>query len=141
MNHSPPHSPDSDPAAADPQAYARLLEEARRIRGVSLWNDAWRRLRRNRAAMASLVYLVLIGVLAVFTPLLPIQAPRTVRTERSFQPPRWSPLVERTADWIDDEGRVDQVKMEAAFGKLGLFNEGLLRTRATLFGRWECGSW
>jgi len=143
MSHSPPNPPENivDPAAADPEAYARLLEEARQIRGVSLWRDAWRRLRRNRAAMASLVYLVLLGVLAVFAPLLPLQAPRTVRTDDSFQPPQWPPEFNPTATWVDDEGRVDDDELQAAFGNVGPFNKGLLHTRAFLFGRSECGSW
>jgi oligopeptide transport system permease protein len=80
-------------------------------------------------------------LLAVFTPLLPLQAPRTVRTERSFQPPQWSPALDRTATWIDDEGRIDDAKVKAAFGDLGFFNYRLLKTRAFLFGRWECNSW
>ena len=37
-------------------------------KGVSLGHDAWRRLRRNRMAMLSLVTLITIGLLAFFTP-------------------------------------------------------------------------
>jgi len=70
-------------SAADPlknsaarDRYEQLLAEASRIKGVSLWRDAWRRLQRNWAAMASLVLLVLIVLLAFFTPLLPLQSPQ-----------------------------------------------------------------
>ena len=45
-------------------------------KGVSLGQDAWRRLRRNRMAMVSLVTLITIGLLAFFTPLLPLAAAR-----------------------------------------------------------------
>src|SRR5205085_84027 len=44
------------------------LEPARP--GRSLWSDAWRRLKRNRAAMAGLVILALIALLAILAPLL-----------------------------------------------------------------------
>jgi len=37
-------------------------------RGVSLWQDAWLRLRKNRLAMAGLVFLLVILLLCVFTP-------------------------------------------------------------------------
>ena len=37
---------------ADAQHYEALLAEARSIKGVSLWLDAWRRLRRNLAETA-----------------------------------------------------------------------------------------
>ena len=45
--------------------YEVLLAEAAKIRGVSLWLDAWRRLRKNWAAMVSLVFLIVPGLLLV----------------------------------------------------------------------------
>ncbi len=39
-------------------------------RGVSLWQDAWLRLRKNRLAMAGLVFLLLILVLCLLVPWL-----------------------------------------------------------------------
>lgn len=70
--------------------YEQLLAEARAIKGVSLGKDAWRRLRKSRVAMASLWLLVLLSLLAFFTPLLPLQAPRKVDTDRAFLPPTLS---------------------------------------------------
>lgn len=54
---------------------ARLLEESEAIRGTSLWSDAWRRLRRKRTAMASMIGLGVLFLLAIFTPMLPLQSP------------------------------------------------------------------
>jgi len=39
--------------------------------GTSLWRDAWRRLRRNRMAVASGALLALIGLLTLAAPILP----------------------------------------------------------------------
>ncbi len=39
--------------------------------GTSLWRDAWRRLRRNRVAVASGVFLLALGILAFLAPVLP----------------------------------------------------------------------
>src|SRR4051812_47863503 len=36
----------------------------------SLWKDAWQRLRRNRAAVASLVFIVLLVLVAIFADVL-----------------------------------------------------------------------
>lgn len=36
----------------------------------SLWSDAWRRLRRNKMAMAGLTYLIFLSVVAIFAPLI-----------------------------------------------------------------------
>jgi oligopeptide transport system permease protein len=70
-------------------------------KGVSLGQDAWRRLRRNRIAMASLITLVTIGVLAFITPLLPLAPPDKHHTELQYEPPKFSPLFEKTfaLDW------------------------------------------
>ena len=71
--------------------YAQLLEEARSIQGVSLWKDAWRRLRRKRVAMLSLWFLVGLLVLAVLTPLLPLQSPiRQNAQRRKFESPNFA---------------------------------------------------
>ncbi len=40
-------------------------------RGTSLWRDAWRRLRRNRMAVASGSFLLLLGVITLLAPVLP----------------------------------------------------------------------
>src|SRR5438132_6993106 len=38
--------------------------------GRSLWQDAWHRLKRNRAAMASLIILVVIALASIIGPML-----------------------------------------------------------------------
>ncbi|MCA9240929.1 MAG: ABC transporter permease, partial [Planctomycetales bacterium] len=58
-----------------------------RTTGVSLTQDAWRRLRRNRVAMLSLGILAAVVVLAVLTPLLPLAAPDYINTELQLTPP------------------------------------------------------
>ncbi len=84
--------PLTSPAARE--RYEQLLAEASRIKGVSLWRDAWRRLRRNWAAMASLVLLILIALLAFFTPLLPLQSPQLqiADEQHSYQRPNVLPV-------------------------------------------------
>jgi oligopeptide transport system permease protein len=78
---------------AAPDRYAQLLNEAASIRGVSLLQDAWKRLRRNWAAMISLYLLVTFGLLAFFTPLLPLQSPITQDLKkRQLMPPNLQPV-------------------------------------------------
>src|SRR6185503_4216971 len=74
---------------------------ARAAKGVSLGQDAWRRLRRNRTAMLSLVTLVTILLLAFFTPLLPLAPPDKHYTDLQYQPPTLSPFFSQTfkLDW------------------------------------------
>ena len=63
----------SKPAEGDRsqlEYYAALLEEAQRIKGISLWKDAWIRLRRNRMAIFGGAVLFLLGILSLFAPWL-----------------------------------------------------------------------
>jgi oligopeptide transport system permease protein len=70
-------------------------------KGVSLGKDAWRRLRRNRMAMFSLITLITIGVLAFLTPMLPLAAPDKHHTELQYERPKLTPLFVDTfsLDW------------------------------------------
>jgi oligopeptide transport system permease protein len=72
-----------------------------REKGVSLGQDACRRLKRNRRAMASLFILTAIALLAFFTPLLPLQPPDDDNTKLQYQRPQFSPLLAKTFrfDW------------------------------------------
>ncbi len=79
---------DHDQTAQHRRRYEELLREAESIKGVSLWQDAWRRLRRNRAAMISLGFLVLMSISAVLTPLAPLQSPMASDLKnRQLKPP------------------------------------------------------
>ncbi|MEM9364495.1 MAG: ABC transporter permease [Planctomycetota bacterium] len=68
-------APTSRLGDANEETLRRLLAEAENIHGVSLWQDAWRRLRRNRTAMLSLIFLILLVITTLITPLLPLQSP------------------------------------------------------------------
>lgn len=73
---------------------ARLLEESEAIRGTSLWSDAWRRLRRKRAAMASMIGLAVLFLLAILTPMLPLQSPIDKDLKfRRLLPPQSKPVT------------------------------------------------
>jgi len=73
---------------------ARLLEESEAIRGTSLWSDAWRRLRRKRTAMASMIGLAVLFLLAILTPMLPLQSPIDKDLKfRRLLPPQWKPVT------------------------------------------------
>ena len=60
--------------------------------GMSLSQDAWRRLRRNRVSMLSLWTLITICLLAFFTPMLPLQTPDYTDTSVQYEEPTLSPL-------------------------------------------------
>lgn len=149
--------------------YARLLEEAHREKGISLWRDAWRRLRRNKASMVSLVFLVLLSISALLTPLLPLQSPVEQHLgDGAFQAPNTTavslPLLEMRQEYDDTiaqlEDRLDAAgtakqrieienEMEATvlnslferyWNKPGPITKRLIRLRISLFGDWSVPS-
>ncbi|MEX2173972.1 MAG: ABC transporter permease [Pirellulaceae bacterium] len=81
-------------SAARAARYEALLGEAAKVKGVSLWLDAWRRLRKNRAAMVSLGFLILLATLSLLTPAIPLQSPQFFILDRArqFQPPGLAPV-------------------------------------------------
>lgn len=66
-----------------------LLQDVANYKGESLWQDAWRRLRRNRAAFLSMVFLVAFGLLSLLAPLLPLASPKSLSLRTEAAPPSW----------------------------------------------------
>lgn len=66
----------SDERTASSAAGEIVLEK-----GTSLWRDAWRRLLRNRMAVASGILLTLIGVVTLLSPVLPLHDPEAQNLE------------------------------------------------------------
>lgn len=96
------------------EQYESLLLEASKYKGVSLWQDAWKRLRRNWLAMSSLVFLLIVAVLAVITPVLPLQSPKDKDlVNRQFLPPNFDAfrLGNRTELRFADNSLVAEMKV------------------------------
>jgi oligopeptide transport system permease protein len=110
----------SDTSATSAQGgrdYEALLREAARIHGVSLWLDAWRRLRKNWAAMASLAFLLLLATLSFLTPLLPLQSPSFVRLDGPDQKFQFQPPSLQAAT-IDEKTVSEVARTEAELARL-----------------------
>jgi len=63
-----------------------LFEEAE---SPGAWNQAWRRLRQNKAAMVSLVVVGLLYLIAIFSPLIARYDPTQVHFDAITAPPAW----------------------------------------------------
>src|SRR5215216_3897782 len=55
----------------------------------SLWGDAWRRLSRNRAAVAGIVVIIFFTLVAIFAPLIAPHNPTTQTSNNSLRLPAW----------------------------------------------------
>ncbi|EAQ78382.1 oligopeptide transport system permease protein OppC [Blastopirellula marina DSM 3645] len=122
--------------------YRDMLRDADAIQGVSLWQDAWRRLRRNWVAMGSLTFLILLSVAAVLTPIFPLQSPVEQHLrDRSFAAPNRQ-SVQLGLSGLDEEQR--SIAIKTLWNDPSAFDEALIRTRLAIFGDWAvpslCGS-
>ncbi|MDY0170966.1 MAG: ABC transporter permease [Thermoguttaceae bacterium] len=108
-------------------------------RGISLGQDAWRRLRKSWTAMTALWLLVVLSGLAALAPLLPLQPPRRVETHRAFQSPTLAgpetPLFP-----LDASPDQREAALAEGFGRLDPLSALLLRARAAVFGTWSIPS-
>ncbi len=103
----------------------RLLIEAEKVRGNSLWKDAMRRFKKNLAAKLSLWFLILLSLVSILTPMLPLAPPARVRLGEQFQPPKLE-LVR--GGWSKTE-----------YHDLGWFSTKMVDIRASVFGDKEIG--
>ena len=56
----------------------------------SLWKDAWRRLLRNKAALAGAFVIVFFALLALFAPLIAPHNPLQINSGKEALPPAWA---------------------------------------------------
>ncbi|PHS05162.1 MAG: peptide ABC transporter permease [Blastopirellula sp.] len=114
------------------EKYAEMLQESEAIHGISLWQDAWRRLRRDRISMIALSFLIILGVLALFTPLLPLQSPKSQDLRnRQFLSPTLS-SVPLQIKGLDGE-KYDQ-QVSKLWHNPGFFDRMQISTRVLIFG-------
>ena len=107
-----------------------LLSEARAVKGESLWNDAWRRLRANRGAWWSLVFLGMVAVLALLVPVFPLASPMALDLQDEPQPPTWPWQDFGGGGWSPEDN-----------WDLNPLDEALVSLRVAIFGDWRTGHW
>ena len=153
MPDANPYQPDPMPPRfgrrdeADLERYARLLEEARSVQGVSPWREAWRRLRRKRVAMVALVFLALLSLAAFLTPLLPLQSPYQPNVATAYAPPSWNISTRLELPPAGADAKAEPLSaagipawIERQFGPVGGLNIVLIEARAKVFGSWSIPS-
>ena len=108
----------------DRKHYTEVLSKARQLKGVSLGQDAFRRLRKSWSAMTALGLLTCIAALACLTPLIPLQSPieqhlqdqpesngQPAQKGRQFQPPNLSPVQLHLEEDLENfERKIQQLR-------------------------------
>ena len=95
------------------------------VKGRSLWNDAWRRLKANRAAVVSGIYLILMGLVCTFGPLFTGHDYDAVYTDfvkvpASIEPYPTTKMIEPNLKDALSRGKMDLVSTERKNGALNI---------------------
>lgn len=64
------------------------------VKGVSLWMDAWRRLKKNKMAMLGMVMMIIYATLSLSAGILPIYSYKQQVLEHQYLPPSGRPAGE-----------------------------------------------
>jgi oligopeptide transport system permease protein len=108
-------------------APGEVLAEVGEVRGRSLWQDARRRLLRNRAAVVSMIVLGVIAGLALLAPWLSPHAYDEIYWERILAPPG----VEH-AHWFGTDGNGRDLFVRTLYGARVSLTVGILATAVSL---------
>lgn len=119
----------------------RILKEASQFKGESLWQDAWRRLKKDKSSMISLVFLAGFLLLSLFAPLLPLPSPVAIDPQTEPQPPiaPWEEFGNEGFDLADPEQTNKTIKTE--YWEMTGFDQFLVGLRIKAFGTWQTGPW
>jgi oligopeptide transport system permease protein len=104
-----------------------VLEGVAEVRGRSLWQDARRRLIRNKAAVVSMVVLGIIAGLAVLAPWLSPHAYDEIYWERILAPPDFA-----NAHWFGTDGNGRDLFVRTLYGARVSLMVGVLATAVSL---------
>ncbi|MDE0903125.1 MAG: ABC transporter permease [Planctomycetota bacterium] len=137
-------------SAADPKRFdlddataERLLREAQEHKGISLWQDAGRRLRRNRPSWYAMVFLIGFGLLSFLAPLLPLRSPVRSNLDITLHAPTLDGGDGNYLAALDPEADSALVarQIEKDYWELSSLDHGLISLRRMIFGSWQTGHW
>ncbi|HIG87710.1 MAG TPA: ABC transporter permease [Planctomycetes bacterium] len=121
----------------------RLLREAREHKGISLWQDASRRLRRNRPSWYALVFLIGFGLLSFLAPLLPLRSPVRSNLDITLSAPTLDGGDSNYLATLDPQADSTTItrEIEKDYWELSGMDHGLISLRRGIFGSWQTGHW
>lgn len=106
-----------------------LLDPSKQVQGVSLWQDAWKRLKRNRVAYRAMHFLIGIALLALLTPLLPLQSPIDKDlNHRQFLAPSFTQVPMGSREGLKFEGNRLTLELAKAEAEIVQLQEQLALT-------------
>lgn len=88
------------------------------MKPVSLWADAWKRLRKNRMALISLYVVGFYALVAILAPILPLHDYRTQTLEHTNLPPSFKPAGEISIRALEEQVAVLEERVKDGMDSL-----------------------
>ncbi len=88
------------------------------MKPISLWADAWKRLRRNKMALVSLWIVIFYAVIAIAAPLLPFHDYRVQVLTHTNLPPSFKPAGEIALDNVEAHAKILQERINDGMDSL-----------------------
>ena len=123
----------------DAKGLEGFLEGDEIVKGESLWQDAWRRLKTNRGAYWSLMFLGLVAAISLLAPVFPLPSPMVLDLQDEPQAPvmPWESPEAWGSHGFDEATRNHFID---AWGP-NFVDRGLIHVRTAVFGDWQTGHW
>lgn len=116
--------PDTEPIKPDPyekeEQAGQFNEFQQEIKGNSLTSDAWRRLKKNKMAVASLIVVIVYAFLSLFAPFLPIYSHTKIILEHQNLRPS---LTQTAGELMYEKKEKELYAIAAKRADLGLSEE------------------
>lgn len=88
------------------------------MKPVSLWADAWKRLRKNKMALVSLWVVGIYAVIAILAPILPFHDYREQTLAHTNLPPSFKPAGQIALGQLEHQAKVLQERIDAGVDAL-----------------------
>ncbi len=104
-----------------PKKNQAVNEFNQQVKPVSLWADAWKRLRKNRMALAGLWIAIIFFAVTVLAPVLPMLSYKEQNLHHTNLPPSFRPAGEVAL--VQAQKRIDQIQVLVNQGRSDLVPE------------------
>jgi oligopeptide transport system permease protein len=88
------------------------------LKPISLWADAWKRLRRNKMALVSLWVVIFYAVVAIAAPILPLHSYSNQNLNFTNLPPSFRPAGQLVIEKLEKQKALYQAKVDSGMDTL-----------------------
>lgn len=116
------------------------------VKGVSLWADAWKRLKKNKMAMAGGVVIIVFTLIAIFADFIAPYSYKEQNPPNAYQPPSFEILVSysQAIERFEKKGFLEEYETTEAIEMLKMIERERMKTvefdnYLVIYSLWQMG--